>query len=494
MFFKSVFARYLVSFLVVIVASFLILGLLISSLLENYSDSITNNDLVRVAKSATELIEGQMQLSDEGQGDFGIFIENEYESVRSDVSAITHNSVDRGILVSDTRGVVILTDDAIEDGFVKSAFPEDALKSASESEYYLEKSSFDGVFERQQLTCIREITYGGECVGYVAAISISNRSDALVASTVKMILMTGMWVMCAAIIVSYFISEKTVSPLRKMSKAAKEFANGRLDVRVPVIGNDEIAELAIAFNNMASSMATLENTRRSFLANVSHDLRTPMTTISGFIDAIIDGAIPPEKHEYYLKVIASEVRRLSRLVSSLLDISRIQAGERQFNMTSFDICEMAREILISCEQRIEDKKLDVYFECDEDNMLVVADKDAIHQILYNICDNGIKFAVDGGRYRVSIKNRDKKINVSVFNEGQGIPADELASVFDRFYKSDKSRSLDKTGVGLGMYIAKTIIDAHNETISVNSKYGEWCEFSFTLKKDTGKRDIEVKIN
>jgi signal transduction histidine kinase len=219
-----------------------------------------------------------------------------------------------------------------------------------------------------------------------------------------------------------------------------------------------------------------------------------MTTISGFIDAIIDGAIPPEKHEYYLKVIASEVRRLSRLVSSLLDISRIQAGERQFNMTSFDICEMAREILISCEQRIEDKKLDVYFECDEDNMLVVADKDAIHQILYNICDNGIKFAVDGGRYRVSIKNRDKKINVSVFNEGQGIPADELASVFDRFYKSDKSRSLDKTGVGLGMYIAKTIIDAHNETISVNSKYGEWCEFSFTLKKDTGKRDIEVKIN
>ena len=136
MFFKSVFARYLVSFLVVIVASFLILGLLISSLLENYSDSITNNDLVRVAKSATELIEGQMQLSDEGQGDFGIFIENEYESVRSDVSAITHNSVDRGILVCDVRGVVILTDDAIEDGFVKSAFPEDALKSASESEYY----------------------------------------------------------------------------------------------------------------------------------------------------------------------------------------------------------------------------------------------------------------------------------------------------------------------------------------------------------------------
>jgi len=302
-----------------------------------------------------------------------------------------------------------------------------------------------------------------------------------------------MWVMCAAIIVSYFISEKTVAPLRHMSKAAKAFASGQLDVRVPVIGDDEISELAIAFNNMASSMATLENTRRSFLANVSHDLRTPMTTISGFIDAIIDGVIPPEKHEYYLKIIASEVRRLSRLVSSLLDISRIQAGERKFNMISFDICEMAREILISCEQRIEDKHLDVEFDCDEDNMRVIADKDAIHQILYNICDNGIKFSKDGGKYRVSIKEREKKIYVSVFNEGEGIPPEDLPMIFDRFYKSDKSRGLDKTGVGLGMYIAKTIIDAHNESISVNSKHHEWCEFIFTLKKDTSKQDVEVKI-
>ena len=490
--FKSIFARYLVSFLVVIIASFLILGLLISSLLGNYSDSIINNDLVRVAKSASELISGQMSLSEKSYGDFDTFINNEYELVKKGVSAIAQNSTDRGILVVNSSGIVLLTDDGVEKDFVKKAFPEGELEKSKGTDYYLKKSSFDGVFDKQQLTCIREILFDGKCVGFVATISINNQSDELVSSTVKMILMTSMWVMCAAIIVSYFISEKTVAPLRHMSKAAKAFGTGQFDVRVPVIGNDEISELAIAFNNMASSMATLENTRRSFLANVSHDLRTPMTTISGFIDAIIDGAIPPEKHEYYLKIIATEVRRLSRLVSSLLDISRIQAGERQFNMTSFDICEMAREILISCEQRIEDKQLDVSFECDADNIRVIADRDAIHQILYNICDNGIKFSRQGGKYCISIKDREKKIYVSVFNEGVGIPSEDLPYVFDRFYKSDKSRGLDKTGVGLGMYIAKTIIDAHKESITVNSKHNEWCEFIFTLKKDTSKQDVEVK--
>lgn len=132
--------------------------------------------------------------------------------------------------------------------------------------------------------------------------------------------------------------------------------------------------------------------RRTFLANVSHDLRTPMTTISGFIDGIIDGAIPPEKHEYYLDVIRTEIRRLSRLVGNLLDITRIQAGERKFNKTAFDICEMARLILISFEQKIDQKKLDVEFECKKEKMIVYADRDAIYQILYNICDNAVKFS------------------------------------------------------------------------------------------------------
>ena len=175
----------------------------------------------------------------------------------------------------------------------------------------------------------------------------------------------------------------------------------------------------------------------------------------------------------------------------MLDITRIQAGERKFNKTAFDICEMARLILISFEQKLEEKKLDVEFECAKDKMIVYADRDAIYQILYNICDNAVKFSREGGKYKISILAKERKVYVSVFNEGIGIPENELPFVFERFYKSDKSRGLDKTGVGLGLYIAKTIIAAHDEEIWVKSVYGQNCEFVFTLPY-TPEAEITVK--
>ena len=232
---------------------------------------------------------------------------------------------------------------------------------------------------------------------------------------------------------------------------------------------------------MADSLENLEKMRNSFLANISHDLRTPMTTISGFIDGINSGAIPPEKHEYYLGVISAEVHRLSRLVSQLLDVSRLESGERKFNYTDFDIAEVARIILISFEQKIEDKRLDVEFYSENDAMYVRADKDAIYQVMYNLCHNAIKFAREEGKLKISIsKITDTKIKVAVYDQGQSISEEDSKMVFDRFYKTDKSRGLDKTGVGLGLYISKTIIDAHEETIGVESIDNDGCEFWFTL--------------
>ena len=307
-------------------------------------------------------------------------------------------------------------------------------------------------------------------------------------TTVRSVMVAALWIFLAALIAIYFITERTVAPLRDMSRAVKRMAVGQYDVRVRVQGRDEVAELAVAFNQMAESLENLERMRNSFVANVSHDLRTPMTTISGFINGILDGVIPKEEHSHYLKVVSDEVHRLSRLVTALLDVSRLQAGDRKFDMKPFDICEMGRMILISFEQKIESKRLDVEFECDEDNMFVLADKDAIHQILYNICDNAVKFSTVGGKLRMSLtwsageSGRNRKAVVKVYNEGQGIPPEDIPFVFDRFYKSDKSRSLDKSGVGLGMFISKTIIEAHGETISVASDYGKNCEFTFTLAR------------
>ena len=298
---------------------------------------------------------------------------------------------------------------------------------------------------------------------------------------IKTIVIAILWVLLAALIAVYFISEKVIGPLKEISKAAKRFASGRFDVRVPVRGSDEVAELAVAFNNMAEYLDNYDTMRNTFMSNVSHDLRSPMTSISGFIDGILDGVIPPEKHKYYLQIVSAEVKRLSRLVSSLLDLSRIQAGERKFVATPFDICEMAREILISFEKKIEEKKLEVFFGPDSEKFIVLADRDSIYQTLYNLCDNAIKFSSESGKFRVSIKKlKSKKILVSVFNEGQGIADADMPYIFDRFYKSDKSRGLNKSGTGLGLFIAKTIIEAQGEEIWAESVYGKNCTFHFTL--------------
>jgi signal transduction histidine kinase len=201
--------------------------------------------------------------------------------------------------------------------------------------------------------------------------------------------------------------------------------------------------------------------------------------------------IPPEKHDHYLGVISTEVHRLSRLVSSLLDVTRIQAGDRKFVKKPFDICEMGRQILISFEQQIEAKQLQIEFVCDEENMMALADHDAIYQVFYNICDNAVKFSYEGADFRVSI-NRDEekknKIRVSVYNQGNGIAKEDIPFVFERFYKGDKSRGLDRRGVGLGLYISKTIMTAHGEDIWVNSVQGKDCKFSFTLTEPQPPKD------
>ncbi|MBQ3064657.1 MAG: HAMP domain-containing histidine kinase, partial [Clostridia bacterium] len=384
------------------------------------------------------------------------------------------------VFVTDEAGRILLTGTA-QTSYISASVPRTLIDSVYDNTYQTKLSDLGGLLEEEYLVSVQSVKEDGSVIGVVIVCSYASGITALVESMLKTILVSCMWVLTAAMLTVYFISAKISSPLKEMSRAAKLYAKGQFDVRVPVKGSDEVAELATAFNHMASSMTTVEEERRSFLANVSHDLRRPMTTISGFIDGIIDGAIPPEKQPYYLELIATEVRRLSRLVASLLDISRIQAGDRQFTKTTFDICEMARQILISFEQRIDDKKLNIEFDCDRDNMMVYADRDAIHQVLYNICDNAVKFSSMAGTYRISITAKDKKTLVSVYNEGQGIPEADLPYVFDRFYKSDRSRGLDKTGVGLGLYITKTIMDAHNEEIWVKSVYGEYCEFVFSLQ-------------
>ena len=303
------------------------------------------------------------------------------------------------------------------------------------------------------------------------------------------IISTLVWIMIASLVAIYGVSYYSMKPLREIGRAAKSFSRGKYNVRVKVRGNDELAELADSFNKMAIAIESKDEMQKNFLSNVSHDLKTPMTTIAGFIDGILDGAIPKEKQEYYLNIIKNDVKRLSRLVTSLLDISRLQSGERKFEFKQFNVCELARQTVLSFENQLEDKKLNVEFDTDDFDMMAYGDTDAINQVIYNLCHNAIKFSQNEGLYRVSIKYEGTdKIRFTMYNEGIGISSDDLPFVFDRFYKSDKSRGLDKTGTGLGLFIAKTIIEAHSNEITVSSEYEKWCEFSFTLDRKEQKGD------
>ncbi len=479
--FKSIFTKYITTFMLIIVASFVMLAAIISSMMVSYYSDSSDQQITAAADSMKYLLE--KRLSDFPSENLHEYVRNHAEELGAYASAMTKYNSDVALFVADKEGNILASVGFLDKNFGKIPLPSSVMETIKRGEAFTAGGDLDGRFSvKRSVRGLPLVSADGTMIGAVFACSTSENINVLMETTVKAIIMTCLWVLLAALIAVYFISEKIIGPLKNMARAAKSFAAGKFDVRVPVTGHDEIAELAVAFNNMAGSLADLENMRSTFLSNVSHDLRTPMTTISGFIDALLDGTISSEKHDYYLRMIGDEVRRLSRLVVALLDVSRIQAGDRKFVMSAFDICEMARVILISFEQKIDKKRLAVEFDIESENLYVWADHDAIYQILYNICDNGVKFSREGGQYRIRIVERDRKVFVSVFNEGNGIKSEELPHVFERFYKTDKSRGLDKTGVGLGLYIAKSIIDAHGEEIWVKSKYGEYCEFIFTLKK------------
>lgn len=479
--FKSIFTKYITTFIAITIVSFTVLSVIVGMMMAKFYTETNKKTLETVSNTAHDYLEQRLNAESSTINEF--VVEHE-EELSAYIASVTKYHNDVAVFVCDSTGNVKAFDtNRFPDNFGKKGVPKRVMLRLIDQPYY-SHSDLGGMLPTRRAVRGIPLKVGNLTVGAVFVCSTDEAINELISSALRAIITVCIWVLFATLVAVYFISERIISPLKQMSKAAKSFAAGKLDVRVPVTGRDEISELAIAFNDMAASMSNLENMRSSFLSNVSHDLRTPMTTISGFIDGIIDGTIPKEKHEYYLRMISDEVRRLSRLVSALLDVTRIQAGERKFTMEAFDICEMARIILISFEQKIEKKKLDVEFDIEDENIFVYADHDAIYQILYNICDNAVKFSKDGGKYRIKITEKNKRIFVSVYNEGIGIPSDELPNVFERFYKNDKSRSLDKTGVGLGMYIAKSIIDAHNEEIWVKSKYGEYCEFVFTVKKAT----------
>ncbi|NLH01791.1 MAG: HAMP domain-containing histidine kinase [Clostridiales bacterium] len=289
-------------------------------------------------------------------------------------------------------------------------------------------------------------------------------------------------IMIIALVLSYYTSKHQTEPLNEMAAAARRFAHGDFSARVANEGRqDEIGALTESFNTMAESLQKSEQKRAEFIANLSHELKTPMTTIAGFADGILDGTIPKEEQDKYLATISSETKRLSRLVRQMLDMSRMQAVDTNALLSrSFNLSEVIMRTLLAFENKITQHGLDVDAQLPEESIMVRGDMDSYTQVVYNLLDNAIKFSDPGTAIGISLWKQNGKAFVSVKNHGETISPQELPLIFDRFHKTDKSRSLDRDGVGLGLSIVKTILNNHDEDISVTSKDGI-TEFVFTAR-------------
>ncbi len=396
------------------------------------------------------------------------------------VSQVTNADV----VICDSDGYIILCSDALSgcqhQGLqLNREYLQKVFENGSDSA----TGHIDGLYEEERYVVSAPIVSNDAATGLVI-VSVPTLTTGKTLNRISNIFLTAaVFVVLISVLAVTAFARRESKPLRDMAKAANDFAHGNLEARVRVEEDysEEVEELALAFNNMASSLQKSEYRRQEFVANVSHELKTPMTTISGYIDGILDGTIPPDRRSHYLQIVSDETKRLSRLVRSMLDISQLQQeqGIPEEQKIHFDLEECAGQVLITFEKKINDKGINVDVDFPPHPVFTVANQDSITQVIYNLIDNAVKFCPRGGTLGLKIREGNSKAYVSVSNDGDTIPPEELPLVFDRFHKLDKSRSRNRDGWGLGLYIVKTIVCSHGENISVSSKDGK-TEFTFTM--------------
>ena len=397
---------------------------------------------------------------------------------------IVSQVTDADVVICDKNGFIILCSDALtgcdhEGWQVNKDYLDKVIANGSDNAIGVVR----GLYTDQRFVVSSPIISGDTAKGIVIVSTPTAATNKILNRISNIFLTAAVFVVLLAVLAVTAFARKESQPLKKMARVANAFAHGNLKARVKIEDDysEEVEELAIAFNNMAISLQKSEYQRQEFVANVSHELKTPMTTISGYIDGILDGTIPEHRHQYYLQIVSDETKRLSRLVRSMLDISQLQKEEGipEDKKMHFDLEECAGMVLITFEKKINDKSLEVDVDFPEHPVYTMANRDYVTQVIYNLLDNAVKFCPEGGTLGLKIREGGSKVYISVSNTGDTIPAKELPLVFDRFHKLDKSRSQNRDGWGLGLYIVKTIVCSHGEDISVSSKDGK-TEFTFTM--------------
>ena len=408
------------------------------------------------------------------------------EAFRNSLYLIVRSS-DSYVVLSDTEGSMIYACDGDTYYSVDKRVPDSVTRQVLEQGKFTGMSDLGGLFDKNNYVVGVPFVLTRGTISVIQGMVLVSTDTAAVQSmwqdTVTIFFFVAVIVLMIAVVASSLFASYQSRPLNEMAEAARKFGQGEFDTRVTGYENrgDEIGALAEAFNSMANSLEKVESQRADFIANVSHELKTPMTTIAGFAEGILDGTIPQEREKESLQIIVSETRRLSRLVRRMLDLSRLNAlAESSITaQEQFDLTEVMSRVIVSLEGKITGRKLDVDVQMPDEKLMVWGDPDSITQVCYNLLDNAAKFAATGSVITIVITKKDGKACTTVRNLGATIPKDELPVLFDRFHKADYSRSMDREGVGLGLYIVKTLLGNLKEDIHVTSEDGV-TEFTFTL--------------
>ncbi|MDR2646821.1 MAG: HAMP domain-containing histidine kinase [Oscillospiraceae bacterium] len=488
---SRLFRKYFLAFMAMLLSSFLFLGsaFLAFSLRYWTRDKLTL--LAENTKRATNLAELIYQPDADSSPTAN-------QQVLRSLLQTTSDAVDADFFVCNAQGRVVACRDEVPTTFlpapvhcVKHAtltLSEKVIARALAGPYTV-NSTLDGAFEEQMLVATNPYFLNGKAAGFVVAVQPVNEGlFTYLGSIMRLFFLSSILCFAFSFVVVYYISFRLVCPVREMLRATKHYAKGDFSFRVKTKDEDELGALADEFNAMAVSLATLEASRRNFVANVSHELKTPMTTIGGFIDGMLDGTIPHEKHAHYLGVVSEEVKRLSRLVTGMLNMSKIEAGELQLNPVQFDVSELLFHTILSFEQLIARKNILLVGLEELEPMKIRGDKDMLTQVFYNLIDNAVKFTPPGERMEFYVQlhasqKDDKTERIFCFglrNTGVGISSEEIARIFERFYKTDRSRSYDVKGAGLGLYLTKTIVEMHGGQIKADSDGETYTEFAVLL--------------
>ncbi len=480
------FLKYFFIFSAIVLISFLIIGLalmvFISGFLRTQNRNSTSLYAKEISSTMTELVESSTtNRNPEG------------------AALILLNSLD---LMSDCTGydVFICNKDGsvaacaeMLTGFKLTGNSCEKHKDLNLSKAYIQKaknggfsefSTMDSFYYSVNSVSMEPIFVNEEFTGIaVVAAPIEGAMLQNLETVLKMFLFAAGLALILVTIAVYIMTERIAKPIRNLENATRCYSSGDFTYRVPELrSHDELAGLITKFNSMATSLEQLENSRRSFVANVSHEFKTPMTTIGGFINGILDGTIPPEKQNYYLEIVSSEINRLSKMVTMMLNISKIETGNADLTIEQFDISQKLVTTFLGFEQLVSKKNIEVEGFEDLPSTIVHGDSAMIDQVIYNLVDNAVKFTNDGGKILINAATDKKYVYFSVTNSGKGIPKKDIGKVFERFFKVDQSRSTDVKSTGLGLFLVKSIVDLHGGTITVESEPDNFTRFTVKLPK------------